>query len=398
MRVIEVAHMNFSTRLRCVVLGAAVAAGFAAPSAAYALRPAVDQSLQTVTEHVTRGGAVDVPGVQCGTRCDEWWVAEHRSTTNPAAQEQLHRELRTLRARGARVLPQLRALGARLSLLATAGEIGWRIGTGIRTKVLRIGVPAAGPLPTNTSNPGLNFRRAGERSGLWYRIPAPEDAWVYEVYSSAFSWQYSSEFRQPGSTDPWCERQAIAAPPGLRTTSVPDGGCPGTSELRQHYLPEDGLEARGPVEDHAGQEATVDTPTWPGAPQSGEEVRTRVRAALDDPDLDLAERWYAHLEEPTLYADPTTTTQREHECDEGPPAYENPGGNEQPDPFEVRTTQPFSVSSYPTGVSGDPGTALRWGTSTWGGTYLDNWGAGAGVTSRPSTAGRRMTRSRRARH
>jgi hypothetical protein len=56
-----------------------------------ALEPVVQENMPLVTQHAARGGAVTIPGVECGTRCADWWVQEHRPLPGQPTSEQLHR-------------------------------------------------------------------------------------------------------------------------------------------------------------------------------------------------------------------------------------------------------------------------------------------------------------------
>lgn len=147
----------------------------------YVVEPVVEQNISTVSQHVARGGAVGVPGVSCGTACADLYSLERAGTS---ASPQLHRELRTVRSAGARVLPPLRSLGT-IGLAVGAFDLGWKIGTGINAKLLKIGVPPNGEIPASYSRPIIEFRSAGQRSQLWYKVPIPEDGWVWSIYSSA---------------------------------------------------------------------------------------------------------------------------------------------------------------------------------------------------------------------
>jgi hypothetical protein len=94
-----------------------------------------------VTEFLYRGGATPtVPG--CGGTCDDLWLSEHRPMPNQTASKDLHRELNRLRWK-AGLSHGFRALG-KLSLGATAGQLGWTIGTGIREQFIEAPAPGAG--------------------------------------------------------------------------------------------------------------------------------------------------------------------------------------------------------------------------------------------------------------
>ncbi|HEV7483494.1 MAG TPA: hypothetical protein VGO13_10390 [Solirubrobacterales bacterium] len=77
-----------------------------------------------------------------------------------------------------------------------------------------------------------------------------------------------------------------------------------------------------------------------------------------------------------------TEEKEDHRCDRAPGAtYEDPGGNETPEPFESKIEAPFTVTTRPEGF-GSTEVFLRWGTSYWkpgikefeGIPYIDLWG------------------------
>src|SRR5919198_2150591 len=101
-------------RRRCSrVVAALLAGGIVLASAgeafaqAYTPEPIVSENIGAVADHAARGGAVQIPGVECGATCAEWWVEEHRTIPNQASSTQLQRELRTFRSRALKVLPRL---------------------------------------------------------------------------------------------------------------------------------------------------------------------------------------------------------------------------------------------------------------------------------------------------
>jgi hypothetical protein len=77
-----------------------------------------------------------------------------------------------------------------------------------------------------------------------------------------------------------------------------------------------------------------------------------------------------------------TQEEEDHRCDRAPGAtYENPGGNDDPDPFTKYLDDAFAVTTYPAGYEGSD-VYLHYGTTYWvpGGNpaqtpwYLDDWG------------------------
>jgi hypothetical protein len=95
---------------------------------------------------------------------------------------------------------------------------------------------------------------------------------------------------------------------------------------------------------------------------------------LNRSELDFLGQQVAHEIAPTLVPDPTVTqTEQNHRCDVSHPAYEHAGGNDVPDPYDVRPEGEFEATGRPSGAQGAPNPVLRWGEATWGGSYIDRW-------------------------
>jgi hypothetical protein len=150
---------------------------------------------------------------------------------------------------------------------------------------------------------------------------------------------------------------------------------------------EDAITAAAPIEDYNAQPFSFSTPCWPDKPTTRTQLETRTQTALESGSYPLLSSWYAHRLDPENYPDPTTTTQEDHRCDLGRPAYKNPGGNTEPPPLTAKDPIPYQPTGRPSQALGAPDPYLRWGTTIWGGGYLDNWRDWDGDTFVPSTAG-----------
>ena len=105
-------------------------------------------------------------------------------------------------------------------------------------------------------------------------------------------------------------------------------------------------------------------------------AETRIADALASGAYPQLSRWLDHNAAPELFPDPTVTqvsNENYHRCDFGDPAFENPGGNLLPDPWEPRPEGSFEAVERPSGASSAPDPILRWGTAEWGGAYIDDW-------------------------
>gem|GEM_PF-4213400 len=197
-----------------------------------------------------------------------------------------------------------RVLGT-IGLGIGAFELGWKIGSGINAKFLKLGIPSDGPVNGlfGYDSPQISFRSAGQTSQLWFQIPAPVDAWVYSVGSAAFSNQRSAEFRGPNNDpDPYCRAQAIQAPPGFTTVEQADGGC-SNAGLRSYYMPENTLDAPAAVQPYTDQ--TYDRASPAPAPSPQATVEQGIQQDLDNPDYKTLHDWLNYRLGSPGEADPT---------------------------------------------------------------------------------------------
>jgi hypothetical protein len=215
----------------------------------------------------------------------------------PASNPQVPRlwqQVRSVTAKSALSTP-LRALGT-VSLAVGTFELGWKIGNGFNAKFLRIGLPANGEIPAAYSSPQLSFRSAGQTSQLWYKVPVPEDGWVWSVYSSAYSYQRSMEYR-PRVANGECQSQAFTPPAGFIEVSAPaqeyscntNPNLVDVNELKSAYLPENGLTAPSPIEDYTSQPYDRSSPAPAAPPRS--DVEQAISSELDKPENAVLRDW-----------------------------------------------------------------------------------------------------------
>lgn len=334
-------------------------------ASAYVLEPVVDQNIPAVSQHAARGGATAVPGVDCGPACQEWFTKEGRPLPNNVSSEKLHRELRTIRM-STKVLPPLRVLGT-FGLAVGVFDLGWKIGTGINTKFLKIGVPDASPAGQSWQWHRVTWRTA--RSGSYFGASWPaEDSWVVSLKQTCCwyderEWWFSPPCSLTGFTPP--------APFVIGSASSTARCTSGSPPLTVYWgaAGENALAARGPIEDFTTQAFTRTTTAWDDKPADGSQLETRVRAQLESGNYPSYEAWAAERLDPTNHDE--ATEQDRDDC-EFPHGGEDPGtgrGTREPgqgsgseEEYQARyELAPGSV--FPTGgVSTTSGQVyLRWG-------------------------------------
>jgi hypothetical protein len=291
--------------------------------AAYVPEPVVAQNVPLIAEHLGRGGATDIPGVGCATSCADWWLEEHRPIPNQPSSQALHAELRTARSTATKVLPRLRTLGT-VGLAIGAAELGWKIGTGIRTKLLKIGLPDPPQPKASPASGTLSFQSAGYSSSF-NTTPLPADGWLLKW------WYGSSQWTSVNLLHGWGHACAyLTGPPqdfrvlsGVATV----GWCePPPVPVESYWLKENELKAIAPVQDYVDQPYQRETFNWEDKPQSKEQLETRTRTALESDEYRLLDPWYAHQLDPQTYEDPT---EDEGERDDCRPADSMPAGTQR---------------------------------------------------------------------
>jgi hypothetical protein len=366
-----------------------VAAMLSISGTAWATEPVVTSNLDLVGQHAVRGGAAEVPNVACGTTCSDWWLEEHRPIPNQPASDQLHRELRTLRIR-TRLLPLLRGAGV-IGLGIETFEVGFKIGSGLNAKFLKIGVPDPGDTPpwSPDAPQQLSFRDRGE--WIYDGLVFPYDGWYWQWLDASGQWSgFWVTAMGAGDAEIGCPSHVHprAIPAGLTEfTGAPHPNCGSYSNTGDptanggvaHLAatPEDALPARSPIEDYTGQpyEKDLGEPDTAAAPQSAIELQDRVGQLLASGEVPLLAAWYAHRLEPYNYPDPTTLEERDESqrrCDSGG-SYKNRTGTSNPEPHAPKISSVFATSIRPSGAPNAPDPYLRWGTTEWKGAYLDRW-------------------------
>lgn len=306
--------------------------------------------------------------------CQDLRAAELRATRSRSSVEQLNREIRTIRPKVG-LNPALRVL-VTISLGVEAGRLGWKIGTGINSKFLRLGLPANGT-PAGYTFPEINFRQAGERSQIWYKVPVPEDGWVWSIFSTAYSWQRSMEYR-PRVSNGLCQQQAFTPPQGFIEVSAPaeQYACrpspydtkEAVTDLKIAYKPENALKAEGPIEDYAGQpyDKLSYAPSDPGRSVVGDRLRMALESGSYPElnkklDFELGTPNACDPVEPNLCNPPTTEQERERACEPSSgtgsdPAPELGTAENSPAFYDDKATFPRKTPS-----GGETMTALRVG-------------------------------------
>ena len=255
------------------------------------------------------------------------------------------------------------------------GYVGWKIGTYLRTKILRIGLPDPPQPKASPASGTLRFETAGYNN--WSNTtPLPADGW-------GLRYRYNSnEWTAVNLAYGWAHQCAyLTGPPqGFRvlTGTASIGWCdPPPVPTERYCLREDELDAAGPIEDYVDQPYDKELLNWSDKPQSKLQLEDRTRTALESGEYRFAEPWYAHQLDSQTYEDPTEEDQERDACR---PADAVPSG----DPAPHRGTEDFTEDPirwrmrYETVPEGEfpPGSAVpEVGLLlTTGGTACMRWG------------------------
>jgi hypothetical protein len=110
----------------------------------------------------------------------------------------------------------------------------------------------------------------------------PYDGWAFSVYSPEASYQRTSEFYVPPTSQPyWCPLNG--GPGGPFSAVYVSAGqyqCGGASQLVAYLAPENALTAPGPIEDYVSQPYTRSSPAPAAPPQTT--VEQSIDTALGD--------------------------------------------------------------------------------------------------------------------
>jgi hypothetical protein len=179
-----------------------------------------------------------------------------------------------------------RALGT-IGLAVGAFETGWKIGTGLNAKFLRIGLPDPPEPKVDPANGLLFFEQEGY-SSAFNETPLPADGWV-------LGWSaYSQTWRSVNLSSGWESPCAyLTGPPeGFRVlTGVASvGWCIAPPvPVESYWLAENDLEAAGPIEDYVDQPYARESPAPPPPPQTT--VEESIGNQLERPENDLLLQW-----------------------------------------------------------------------------------------------------------
>lgn len=350
-----------------IALAAVLALACASVSEAYVVDPLVEQNVPQISEQVARGGAPTyLSDMPCGTSCTSWWSAEQSPPANAAAKSRLSRAFMGLRARVG-VAPAASALG-RMSLVGTAGWIGWKIGQGIRAKYLRIPRPMA---PSGLQNPeGVPIDK-GEAilgSGCCGMIYAPDSGYALS-WAAGDAGVGSRIYDTPPEIGEPCPQPGTPAVDGW--TSLDSGAgqlcwIGLTGHYRAFFKPfgADEDSPLSPVEDYTDQPFEQETTFWSGQPTTNDMLENRVRIALESGDFPRTEAFFANKIDPRTHDD---ATKDDDSCELGTGAAGEDfgldrGSGETGEDF-VRRYEPMPSGVFPAeGVLTGQGRAfLRWG-------------------------------------
>lgn len=326
--------------------------------------PVVSQNVPLIAEHLARGGAADVPGVGCGSSCSQWWLQEHQPIPNQPSSQALHAELRAARSTATKVLPRLGTLTT-IGLVVGTAELSWKIGTGIRTKILKVGLPDPPQPKASPASGTLAFQNAGYTSSF-NNTPLPADGWLLRW------WYGSSQWSAVNLSHGWGHACAYLTGPPQDFRVLPGYATVGWCEnppvpVESYWLTENELEAVAPVQDYVDQPFDKQTFNWDGKPASREELESRTRAALESGDYPRAEAWWAERLDPRNH---DTATDDDEACALGDggtgadPGLER-GSGETGEEF-LRRYQQVPGAVYPAaGLPSINGAVyMRWGFTT----------------------------------
>jgi len=269
-----------------------------ADAAAYSTDPTAPENVRDITEHLLRGGAGQIAGVDCASACADFWSAE-RSIPAGSRGAAIHKELFGLRSYGVsagaealRTLPPLRNLG--LITLDPSNDRTYvvRLGSGSSAKVTRIRVPASGPLPQGVQY----YRLEWENGGAIFSPPAPQDLKAgWYVFAQGRGWAETEDAANACAIRPpdgpyeryrWVDYQHAC------NTSMPPGGLnylfSGTAEL--------GPVITFPQAIEDGPGATPDLTISNGVvvPSTRAAAESIVLAALTSGRYPLLRQWYGY--------------------------------------------------------------------------------------------------------
>lgn len=273
----------------------------------------------------------------------------------------LHTEFRAVRSTVAKVLPRLRTLSI-VTLPHISAELGWKIGTGIRTKLLKLGLPDPPQPKVSPASGTLWFHDAGYISSL-NTTPLPADGWLLRWWYGSSQW---SSVNLSHGWDHACayltgRPQDFRVLPGYATL----GWCENPPvPVESFWLMEDELDVVAPIDDFVNQPFDKHTSNWEDKPQSKQQLEDRTRVAIESGDYPRAEAWWAEKLDPRNH---DTATDDDEACDLGDggtgadPGLER-GSGETGDEFLRRYDQVPDAVHPVAGLPSINGTVyMRWG-------------------------------------
>lgn len=204
--------------------------------------------------------------------------------SNPEAPS-LWRQVRTITVRSA-LSTAPRALGV-IGLAAGTFELGWKMGSGINAKFLRIGLPDPPAPKTSPAEGTLVFKNQGFTSSL-NNAPLPADGWLLHW------WYGNSQYTSVNLSHGWGHACAYLTGPPADFNVLPGFATLGWCELppvpvESYWLEENALEAAGPIEDYTGQPYTKSTGAPTPPPQAT--VEQSIDDELAKPENSLLRQW-----------------------------------------------------------------------------------------------------------
>jgi hypothetical protein len=214
--------------------------------------------------------------------------------SNPAARSVWER-LRGLTGE-AKLSPAVRTLGT-IGLAVGTFEIGWKIGSGINAKFLKVGVPEAIP-HTNTDFRGNGFRQdltwntAGFDAVTGGKVIQPVDGFTWTRYTASGRYYYW----KTGAPENSCDHNRVALPLGMaiQTTALAGKDCGygadrASTDYHIAYVTEDALGAPAPIEPYTNQPYTKSSsaPT----PPAQTTVEQTIESELDKPENEDLRDW-----------------------------------------------------------------------------------------------------------
>jgi hypothetical protein len=242
----------------------------------------------TVSRFVYRQSPQAVPsGYSPVAEAEEYLRQAQRSlsASNPQAQS-VWQQARGLTSKtGLSVAP--RVLGS-ISLAVGTFELGWKVGTGINAKFLRLGVPEQ----TTDINAAVwdTVRWRSANSGSYFGATYPAQAgWVPEFFYGSFRydrWFSSICTSFTGFTPPAPFSVFGPVSSSALCTSFPR---PIPAEVMYGWAPENAFGAPGPIEDYTSQSYSRYTPE--PTPPAQSTVEQSIEDELDAPENAVLRQW-----------------------------------------------------------------------------------------------------------